>query len=210
MYKYSTGLLAVISLLTLNGPAQALDSITYPLVQKGYQEMTHGSALSSIDTFSQAVRTAPNDPVPRRYMAYALLKAGLNESAIEQFQQLSLMELIPPQDQVTFGIALLDAGLTKQAADQFSNCLDTNPKIIPARMGLIIAYQNLGEKSKAEEQCVHGMKNAKTKGEWLAFYHTYSSIKQNMSQTSGEASGNTRIESPSTRPDTYKRSESGG
>ncbi|HYA14918.1 MAG TPA: tetratricopeptide repeat protein [Syntrophales bacterium] len=102
--------------------------------------------------FTDTVKKSPDAEDPNGWLGFALMKAGRNDEAIEQFRK--TLEINPNAVRCHgyLGSLLLKKGLPREAISHFQTFLSVNPNDLDARQELADAYIKVGMTDQAEAQ----------------------------------------------------------
>ena len=132
-------------------------------LEKGYKEMQDGKYSSAVDTLSQAVKSDNDSISARRYLAFALVKAGHPVEALEQLNTITKMIKATNFEWCTYGEAYLAAGGYDQAETCYKEALKSAPESDYARSGLIRTAMLTGKSEDSMELAKEGMKKSKNR-----------------------------------------------
>lgn len=131
------------------------------LIVKGYQLIRSGDATRAVVILRAAVRAQPQNVSARRYLAYALLACGKGVDAADQFELISGMHGLLPEDLLSFARALEQAGYIHKALGRYEDYVFLRPDDVSARLALVNAYERDGQPAKAWETAREGMRRCK-------------------------------------------------
>lgn len=151
------------SLLTAPRPvfaAKTIDAELAASLDKGYKEMAKGDYSKAIKILGDAVKKDSDSVTARRYLAYALVKAGMSMAAIDQLN--AITKLVKPTyfEWCTYGEAYLRAGGLDQAASCYKAAIALAPKADYAKSGLIRVSLQSKNYEEAMNLAKDGMKEA--------------------------------------------------
>lgn len=126
-------------------------SVEDALIAKAYGQMKREEFVPAIRTLVSALKLDQDSLTARRYLAYALLRAGEPENALTQLILITRLAIPNAFDWYTFGEVYLAAGSYKQAEEAFKDALEKNPHMDGARGGLIKTFAQTGQYDKAME-----------------------------------------------------------
>lgn len=93
------------------------ESDAQELIVSGYKALKESKLTYALAALSRAVNLKPNDPVVRRYLAYALISSGDFDGAIEQFFAWEKLEKISIDDEIAFVKSIANAGEREKARE---------------------------------------------------------------------------------------------
>jgi tetratricopeptide (TPR) repeat protein len=115
----------------------------------GYEALKQSRITYAVAALTRAVSLTPNDPMARRYLAYALIAAQDCSAAIEQFYAWEKLETISPDDEIAFVNSVADTGesdkaktLIERLASKFSKSSTSLLKL--AKLCLKLKFNILG------------------------------------------------------------------
>lgn len=131
-------------------------SVEDALIAKAYGQMKREEFVPAIRTLVSALKLDQDSLTARRYLAYALLRAGEPENALTQLILITRLAIPNAFDWYTFGEVYLAAGSYKQAEEAFKDALVKNPHMDGARGGLIKTFAQTGQYDKAMQLISQG------------------------------------------------------
>jgi tetratricopeptide (TPR) repeat protein len=143
--------------------AATISEDLYKHLEAGYLQVQKGSYDGAVKNFCDAVRTDRDSVTARRYLAYALVKAGAPELAVEQLSLITKMTSPSAYDSYLYGEAYYTAGQYKLSAEAYQKTLNLVPNFDAARGGLIKSLTLGGEFELAANECLNGLKQANDK-----------------------------------------------
>ncbi len=162
---YTTAILisAVSSIVIANTAygAATISEELYKHLKTGYELVEKGAYDRAVKAFCQAVRADRDSITARRYLAYALLKSGVPDLALEQLSLISRMTTPNAFDFFLYGEAYYGMGQYKEAFGAFQKSLTAMPEFDAARGGVIKSLTLQGEFHQATNECVAGLNQAK-------------------------------------------------
>ncbi|MBZ0187617.1 MAG: tetratricopeptide repeat protein [Candidatus Obscuribacterales bacterium] len=156
-----SGLLSLLAIPEARCETKMISEELAPLLSKGYNLMDSGEYSSAVKTLSNAVKMDQDSITAKRYLAYALVRAGDPRDAITQLNQ--IVKRIKPTyfEWCTFGEAYMEVGGFDQAQSCFETALKQNPTSDFARSGLIRVNVKSKNYEAAQLMAKEGMKSAK-------------------------------------------------
>ena len=163
-------------------PANNLDLSKFStanLIKGGYSRLKKGSAEEAVSMLSEAVRRNRNDAISRRYLGYALLRAGRPSEATEQFEALRKLGRLLPSDQLAMQQAeqseSMESGESNAAdtpaVSQYQATIAANPKDWDSKYNLVVIYAKSGRTNDALRECAAGMNEAPANSEEQQRFH---------------------------------------
>jgi tetratricopeptide (TPR) repeat protein len=143
--------------------AATISEDLYKHLDAGYQQIQKGSYEKAVKDFCEAVRSDRDSVTARRYLVYALVKAGAPELAVEQLSMITKMTSPSAYDNFLYGEAYYSAGQYKLSAEAYQKTLTVVPTFDAARGGLIKSLTLGGEFELASNECITGLKQANDK-----------------------------------------------
>lgn len=140
--------------------AKTIDAELAGALDKGYKAIAKGDYSDAIKILSGAVKKDSDSITARRYLAYALVKAGMSMAAIDQLN--AITKLVKPTyfEWCTYGEAYLRAGGLDQAASCYKAAIALAPKADYAKSGLIRVSLQGKKYEEAMNLAKDGMKEA--------------------------------------------------
>ncbi len=156
---------------------KAISAELAPLLEKGYDQMKEGSFSGAVKTLTDAVKLDGDSITARRYLAYALVRAGQPLNSIKQLN-LIVKQIKPTYfEWCTYGEAYLAAGGVSQAQNCYEQALKVAPASSYAKSGLIRVNVKSGNFSEALEIAEKGMKDSKTTTSYEYFKDLYAGVR---------------------------------
>ncbi len=171
--------------------AKTIDAAMASSLEKGYKEISKGNYSDAIKILSDTVKKDSDSITARRYLAYALVKAGMSMAAIDQLN--AITKLVKPTyfEWCTYGEAYLRAGGLDQAASCYKAAIALAPKADYAKSGLIrVSLQNKNYE-EAMNLAKEGMKTASDQKLYDYYKKLYAGVlaASTTPQTTTSASG---------------------
>lgn len=152
-------------LLADTGSRVKLPSDPRQLVIIGYNEINKGDLDGAIECLVQAVKKQPNNVNARRYLAYAFVRAGSFNEAVQQFKALSGLQILSNEDILNYADALEGAGNSKGAADLLAPCVSANESDVQMRSRLARVYYRAGQEAAGDQIILDGLAHANSEGD---------------------------------------------
>jgi tetratricopeptide (TPR) repeat protein len=159
------------------------------LVAKGYEQIGKGQFDLAVKTLCQAVQADRNAIVPRRYLAYALTRAGSNQTAIDQLDIVGKMGTLTAFDYYLYGESYYGLGKFSDAKEAYQKAISSWPNLDAARGGEIKTLVRLNQFDQAKELCLAGLQQAKTaetKKYYQSIFEHVQQISLNPTSTIGD------------------------
>ena len=102
------------------------------LQTRGYAALKAGNTEFAILALTKAVQLEPNNPLTRRYLAYAMVTAGDGSGALQQFYAWDKLQSIAPGDAVAFAKTLAFSGDSTNAKIVFDYTTAKNSNDVQA------------------------------------------------------------------------------
>jgi tetratricopeptide (TPR) repeat protein len=115
------------------------------LLKLGYEQYTAGNLDNAIVVLRQAVRTNPNDPMARRYLAHALHESKRDVEAADQISALQSLKALGADEQLLAGDVFRNAGKTSEALSIFQKLVGEDSHNLKALNGLAQTYAKAGQ-----------------------------------------------------------------
>ena len=177
---------------------KAISAELAPLLEKGYNQMKDGKFSGAVKTLTDAVKVDGDSITARRYLAYALVRAGQPLNSIKQLN-LIVKQIKPTYfEWCTFGEAYLAAGGISQAQNCYEQALKVAPTSSYAKSGLIRAKVKSGDYDKALEIAEKGMKDSKSNVSYEYFKDLYTGVRSQMLAHGGSTRAQMPVPSDST------------
>jgi len=97
------------------------------LLNAGFNELLTGNSNKAARLLVTAVRKEPNDPRPRKYLAYAYLNENKIQSALQQFLELQKLEYDTASDAITLANSLQQNGNVRDAVLVLQKSCEKHP-----------------------------------------------------------------------------------
>ncbi len=138
-------------------------------VKAGYNALRAKDSSSAVSILSTAVKTNPDNPLARKYLAYAHLREGNIDKAVRQFQAWSYLQPVPRKEMLVFATTCMDAGKYNEASHIYSELVKAEPTNSAARVQLIKCCSLAGDNDKARTLCLEAMGSAKDPHEYQRY-----------------------------------------
>ncbi len=132
------------------------------LLLAGYNQLRHGAHEQAVETFSAVVQSNPASIEARKYLAYALLNAGLAEQAVTQYEYLQKISSLSAVDLTSLGNAYFYCSNYKKAISTYRQALSQNRHSDDARVGLVHTYVAAGDTAGASLVCEQALQQSIT------------------------------------------------
>lgn len=139
------------------------------LVDSGYHALQAGDSSSAVSILTRAVQQNPDNPLARKYLAYAHLRAGSMNKALTQLQAWNYLQAIPPSELWVFGKTFMKSSRYAEATHVFDNIVKSSPGDSAAKVQLIKAYSLAGQNDRARSICLEAMSGARDKNEYDSY-----------------------------------------
>lgn len=140
--------------------ATTISEELYKRLKRGYDQVQKGSYDKAVKTFCEAVRRDRDSITARRYLAYALVKSGAGDQAMDQLSFITKMTTPTAFDLYLYGEAYFTQGNYKESLTAFEKCLAAVPNCDAARGGVIKSLTLQGEYNQATTECISGLNTA--------------------------------------------------
>lgn len=107
---------------------------------------------NNILLFSDTVKKSPEAEDPNGWLGFALMEAGRDDEAIEQFRNTLKLNPNSVRPHIFLANLLLKKGLLKEAISHYQTLLSINPNDFGARQDIADAYMKSGMIDQAKEQ----------------------------------------------------------
>lgn len=138
-------------------------------VNAGYNALRAKDSTSAISILNEAVKVNPDNPMARKYLAYAHLREGNVQSAVRQFQAWNYLQPVPTKEMWHFAKTSMGAGKYGEAAQVYEEIVKSEPSNTSARIQLIKACSLAGDNEKARALCLEAMTSAKNPHDYQRF-----------------------------------------
>lgn len=158
-------------------------------LQNSYTCMSKGQFDKALKMLVGAVKKDKDSITARRYLAYALLKTGSPQQAIEQL--LFVAKMIQPNafDWYTFGESYLTSGDFHMAQESFQDALKINAQYDAARGGLVQSLAGLQNYDEALKTCLEGLRGTQSAAAKTYYQKLYTIVAQEKISAPREATG---------------------
>ncbi|GEM_PF-2785308 len=132
------------------------------LIRAGYVQMVGGASQDAVETLKAAVRANPASADARRYLACALVQAGLASQAVPQLE--FAIRMAPPTaaDLSLLGDACFYAGQYQKALGCYEKALSLDGRLDAAVAGIVHTYVAMGDTDRAAHACQLALRQART------------------------------------------------
>ncbi len=113
----------------------------YPILTRAYEQLRNRDYDAAIESFREAIATAPERVAPRIDLAYTLLKVGENEEARDQFGEAARLDPANRQAALEYAFLCHETGMTREARlvfDRMRRSGDESARAVAER-----AFRNL-------------------------------------------------------------------
>jgi tetratricopeptide (TPR) repeat protein len=147
-------------------------------LQNSYTCLSKGQFDKALKMLVAAVKKDKDSITARRYLAYALLKTGSPQQAIEQL--LFVAKMIQPSafDWYTFGESYLSSGDYHMAQESFQDALKINAQYDAARGGLVQSLAGLQNYDEALKTCLEGLRGTQSTAAKTYYQKLYTIVAQ--------------------------------